>query len=395
MLVVTQIAVVLPLLVGAALLARSFAAVVKIDPGFRPDNVLSLNLAFPTSKYPTDGKIAELCSNIVQRVAAIPSVRSAGMVSGLPLGGRVQTLLFEFDERDSSQPPVLAADSRTITPDYLSTMRIPLVEGRAPTEHDIDAAPIRSIPGASFPTTGIIDEQLARRVWPGRSAIGRRFRVAFPDAPWTQVVGVVGHVHDDGLEIDQRPQVYFNYLQRPQDRMALVVRGKQDVEPLSAAIIQAVHDVDPEQPVYDVRTLDEVVSQSTAQRRLSSMLVAAFALVALVLAGVGLYGSIAYGVTTRTREFGIRMAFGAERRNIVRLVLGGAARLALAGAGIGLGAALLVTRAMERLLFGVKPLDPMSFASAVALFVAVALLASYLPARRAATVDPAIALRSE
>jgi predicted lysophospholipase L1 biosynthesis ABC-type transport system permease subunit len=241
----------------------------------------------------------------------------------------------------------------------------------------------------------ILDERLARAVWPGQSAVGKRLRFAFPGAPWVQIVGVVGHIRHDGLDSDPRPQAYFSYLQRAQDRMALVVRGAEGGRPPTAAVVQAIREVDPEQPVYDVRTMNDVLERSTLQRWLSALLLAVFAAMSLLLTTVGVYGVIAYGVTQQIREFGIRMALGAARSDVTRLVLRRGATLAVGGTLIGLAAAAFLARAMSGLLYGVKPNDPLSFVAAPVLLVGVALIASYLPARRAASVDPAITLRGD
>jgi putative ABC transport system permease protein len=273
-------------------------------------------------------------------------------------------------------------------------MGIPLIDGRLFTNRDVETvpAPMRD---SRMPTAAIIDERIARMLWPAQRAIGKRLRFALPGFPWIEIVGVVGHIHHDGLEADPRPQVYFNYLQRAQDRMAVVVRTAEGGPPINAAIVQAIRDVDSEQPVYDVRTMNDVVERSTGQRRLSTLLLAAFAAMSLLLTTVGVYGVIAYGVTQQIREFGIRLALGARRGDMTRLVLGRGAALAVTGAAIGLSIAAVVTGAMGSLLYGVKPRDPISFVAAPVLLVAAALLASYLPARRAASVDPAITLRGD
>ena len=386
-LVVAQIALVLPLLVGAGLLTRTFSKLVQVDPGFRADNVLSLHLAIPRSKYQSNAAVAALCGRLVERIGALPGVASVAMVNRLPLAGVGQVNPFEFESPDPVKPTV-ASDSRTITPDYFRTMGIPLREGRLFTDRD----------GAAAAQVGIIDERIARSLWPGKSALGHRFR--FPPGliaglPWVEVVGVVGHVRHDGLDVDPRPQIYFNYLQRAQDRMVLVVRGAREVQALTPAVIAAIKEVDPDQAVYDVRTMEDVVERSTSQRWLNMTLVTTFASMALLLASVGVYGVISFGVMRQAREFGIRLALGAERRAITRLVLRRGATLAASGAAIGLAAAVLLTRAMASLLYGVTPGDPVSFVAAPVLLVLVALVASYLPARRAASVDPAITLRGE
>jgi predicted permease len=372
------------LLIGASLLTRSFSALSQVDPGFRPGNVLSLHLAIPRSKYRRDADVAAFSGRLVERVAAVSGVDSTGMVNRLPLAGVAQVNPLEFESAEPLKPTV-SSDTRTVTPAYFQTMGIALIEGRIFTSHDSEtSAPV-----------AIVDERITRALWPGQSALGRRLRFPFPGLPWTEIVGVVGHVRHDGLDIDPRPQVYFNYLQRAQDRMVLVVRSARDVRALAPAIMQAIREVDPEQPVYDVRTMDDVVERSTAQRWLNTMLVTAFASIALLLATVGVYGLIAYGVTRQMREFAIRLALGATRADLTRLVLRRGATLAGSGVALGLILALLLTRGMRTLLFGVTSGDPISFGSAAATLVAVSLLASYLPARRAASVDAAITLRGD
>jgi putative ABC transport system permease protein len=365
---------------------------VRVDPGFRADNVVSLQLAIPRSKYPKDDDVAMFCGRLLQRITTLPGVVSAGMVNRLPLGGVGQINALEFEGQGSDKPPVMT-DTRSTTPDYFRTMGIPLLEGRLFTDRDTMVSAVAGLPQLGAVSVAIVDERLTRTVWPGQTAVGKRLRFAYPGAPWVEVVGIVGHFRHDGLDVDPRPQVYFNCLQRAQDRMALVVRGAEGAPPLTGAVAQAIREVDPEQPVYDVRTMSEVVDRSTAQRRLSTLLLAAFASMSLLLTTVGVYGVIAYGVTQQIREFGIRLALGAERSDVTRLVLRRGASLAVGGTLIGLAAAALLTRAMASLLYGVKPGDPVCFVAAPVLLVGVALFASYLPARRAASVDPAITLR--
>jgi predicted permease len=383
-LVVAQVALAIPLLAGSGLLLRSLAALVGVDPGFRRDGVLSLQLAIPRSKYADDAKVAAFCTRLLERVAELPGVDSAGMVNRLPLGGVPQIGALEFEDaaRDARLP---SADWRSVTPAYFATLGIPLREGRAFSAADDEAAP----------PVGIVDEQVAARIWPGRSALGKRFRLPFPGMPWVRVVGVVGHVRGDGLDVDPRPQIYWPYRQRAQDRMVLVVRGRWAERAAAATVLRAVRDVDPEQPVYDVRTMDEVVGRSLAPRRLSLTLVSGFAAIALVLASVGVYGVVAFGVARRLREFGLRKALGAQRHDLTRLVLREGAGLALGGTLAGLALALLLGGALEGLVYGVSPRDLPTLAAAGLVLLAVAALASWLPARRAAAVDPAVALRNE
>lgn len=391
-LVIAQVALVLPLLTGASLLTRSFVALSQVDPGFRPSNLLSMQLAIPRSKYPNDRAVAAFSGRLVARVAAVPGVESTAMVNRLPLAGVGQVNPLEF-ESPAPAKPTLFTDTRTVTPEYFRTMGIPLIEGRLFSQYDRNAVQLEgSTQGAPVV---IVDERIARSLWPGQSALGRRARFPIGNAPWMEIVGVVGHVRHDGLDIDPRPQVYFNYLERVQDRMALVVRGHEDVRALTPGILQAIRDVDPDQPVYDVRTMDDVVERSTAQRWLNMILVTAFASMALLLATVGVYGLVAYGVTRQIREFGIRMALGASRADVTRLVVRRGAKLAASGVAVGLIIAAVVTRAMQTMLFGVTPTDVVSLSVATGTLVTVSLFASYLPARRAALVDPAVILRSE
>jgi putative ABC transport system permease protein len=392
-LVIAQVALVLPLLTGASLLTRSFVALSQVDPGFRPSNLLSMQLAIPRSKYPSDRDVAAFSDRLVERVAAVPGVDSTAMVNRLPLAGVGQVNPLEFESPAPAKPTVFT-DTRTVTPEYFRTMGIPLIEGRLFTEHDRNALQLEGgLPGAA--PVVVVDERIARSLWPGQSAVGRRTRFPIGNAPWMEIIGVVGHVRHDGLDIDPRPQVYFNYLERVQDRMALVVRGHQDVSALTPGILQAIREVDLDQPVYDVRTMDDVVERSTAQRWLNMILVTMFASMALLLATVGVYGLVAYGVTRQIREFGIRMALGASRTDVTRLVVRRGATLAVSGVALGLIIAAIVTRAMQTMLFGVTPMDPVSLAVAAGTLVTVALFASYLPARQAASVDPAVTLRSD
>ena len=306
------------------------------------------------------------------------------MVNRLPLAGGVQIGGLELEGVDPLAVRVPSVDWRTVTPDYFRTMRIPLVEGRDFTERDDEDAP----------PVGVIDEQLARRAWPGPSALGRRFRQT-ASSPWTTIVGVVGHIRHDRLDEDVRPQVYWNYHQRGQDRMALAARTVGAPEALAGALAGVVRAVDPDQPVYDVRTLEDVLDRSLAPRWLQTLLVGVFAVLATALASIGVYGVMAYAVGQRAREFGMRLALGARRRDIVRLVLRRGARLFAGGALLGLLGAAAATRLLASLLYAVNRFDPVSFAAATLVLLGVSLAACYAPARRAAAVDASSALRAE
>jgi putative ABC transport system permease protein len=382
-LVVAQFALTLPLLVGATVLARSFAALMNVDPGFRTENVLSLHIAVPRSKYQSDKQIAAFY-RIVDRVAALPGVISAGMVNRLPLAGNDLAMAFEF--AGGTGEPV-SLQSRSVTPDYFRTMSIPVREGRVFTERDSTKAP----------HVTIIDERVARTLWPDQSAVGKRYRVSLPghQPTWGEIVGVVGNIHHRRLDTDDDRQIYFSYQQFTDGRIALVVRSRGDVRAITPAVLHAIWSLDPEQPVYDMRTMDDALARSAAPRSLNMAIIGVFAISSLLLAGVGLYGAIAYGVTQRTREFGVRMALGAVPSEVSRLVLRKGSVLAVSGAALGLGGATVLARGMESLLYGVAPLDPISFAAAASMLFGVALAASYFPARRAALTDPTHALRAE
>jgi len=380
-LVVVQIALTLPLLVGATALVRTFATLMAVDPGFHTENVLSLHMAIPRTKYRSDAEIAVYYRRLLERVSAVPGVAAAALVNRLPLSGNDQTMPIAFDGLSS---PV-SVQSRSATPEYFRTMSIPLREGRVLSEADT----------ATEPLIAVIDDRLARTLWPGQSAIGRRFAVTLPGASRAEgrIVGVVGNIRHGGLEKEADRQVYFSYHQFTDGRIVLVVRGAIGVRALTSAVLLAIRAIDREQPVYDVRTMDDVVARSTAERWLSTTLVTAFALSSLLLASLGLYGVVAFGVAQRIREFGVRLALGASRVEVSRLVLRRGAVLVACGALLGLGAAVPLALSMRSLLAGATPVDPLNFIAAAAVLLIVALAASYVPARRAGRTDPAVALR--
>jgi len=277
------------------------------------------------------------------------------------------------------------ADLRSITPDYFRTLQTPLVSGRAFTEGDTE----ESMP------VGIIDDRLARMFFGAASPLGRRMRVPIEGQPWVTIVGVVGHIRHDRLDEDGRSQVYWPYRQRGQDRMALVVRTRANAMAIAPSLVAAVHAVDPEQPVYDARTLDAVVDRSVGQRWFQTTVLGSFAAVALLLASIGVYGVVAYGVSQRAREFGIRLALGARRADIVGLVMRRGTMLFAAGAALGLVGAVATERVLSTMLFNVRSSDAVSFAAATAVLLVVSLVACALPARRAGRLDPSLALRAE
>ena len=383
-LVVAQLALTLPLLVGATALVRTVAALMEVDPGFRAANVFTLHMAIPRTKYQSDEQIAAFYRRLVDQVSTIPGVLSAGMVNRLPMTGNDLVMSFEFEDHDG-RPASL--QSRSVTPGYFRSMNIPVRGGRVFTEED----------RASAPLVGVIDERAAHSLWPGQSAVGKRYRVSLPgqQPAWGQIVGVVGTIRHGGLDRDSDRQMYFSYHQFTDGRIALVVRSQGDVRALGPAVTQAIHALDPEQPVYDVKPMTEVLTRSEAQRWLIMSILTVFAMSSLLLASAGTYGVMSHGVTERRREFGIRLALGAVPSEVSRLVLRRGSILASYGALLGLGGAIALALATEGMLYGVRALDPLGFATGAGALIAVALVASYVPARRAARTDPVHTLRAD
>jgi len=326
---------------------------------------------------------------LVEAVRAVPGVANASLVNRIPLVGG-QTNPVHFENTTGTPQELTNVDTRTVTPEYFSTLGIRLVAGRGFTEHD----------DTNAPEVAVVDERVARMIWPGETAVGKRFRApAWRGGRWVNVIGVVAHVRTvdplthvywgSGL------QVYWSYRQWTQDRMVLAVRSETESGPLIASVIKAIRSVDAEQSVYDVRTLTEIVDRSQAQLRLTTLLMVGFSGLALLLAAVGIYGVVTYGVTQRLREFGIRVALGASRREVTRLVVWQGTSMAIAGSVVGLMFAIAAAGVMSHLVYGVAPTDVASIFAATALLLLVAALASYFPARRATQVDPMVALRYE
>lgn len=389
LLVTAEVAISLVLLIGAGLLINSFLRLRNVDPGFNSSNLLTMKVVLTDAKYTTFEQCATFYSNIVERVQSLPGVRSAAVTTNLPLyrQGNSSSIVIEGrPDPPPNQAPVVVI--RVTSPGYFDTMSIPLLSGRKLTDHDT----------ADTPSVVVISETMARRFWPNEDAIGKRIAIgrARSQDDWIPVVGVVKDVRQFELAAEPRPQMYFSHRQAafflPND---LVV--KTDVEPTSmaASVRNAVWEVDKDQPVSNIQTMDQILADSIARQRFSMMLLAIFAAVAMVLAGVGIYGVMSYSVAQRTREIGIRMALGAQTTAVLKLAVGYGMKLVIAGIIIGLIAAFALTRLMATLLFGVTATDPATFALISILFVFVAAIASYIPARRATKVDPIIALRYE
>jgi len=384
LLVVCEIALALILLIGAGLMIRSFRQLLRVDPGFDPHNLLTMQIDLPESKYKDETQIANFYSQVLGRLETLPGVSAVGATWRLPLSGSDSGTGIEVEGHEASKP---GEGTRTafssVSPRYFQTMGIPVIKGRAFTEQD----------NANAPGAVIINETFARTYFPGVDAIGKRIR---RNESWLTVVGVAADVKHVELSAAPRPEMYLSYLQTPFLSMYLAVRtGAADPASLTTAIRKEVWAIDQDQPVAEVETMDQLVAHSVARTRFNTLLLAVFAVVALMLAAVGVYGIMAYSVTQRTHEIGIRMALGAQHRDIFRMVVGQGMVLATAGISIGLAAAFGLTRLMSSLLFGVSATDPVTFAMLSLTLALVALLATYLPARRAMRVDPMEAHRYE
>jgi len=388
-LVISTVALAVTLLIGAGLLIRSFARVVGVDPGFQPNNLLVFNVSLPQAKYPNDTVRDQVLLRINEALNTTPGVVSAGGTSNIPFGGNWSTASFNVEGYQvPANTPSPWGDMRLITPTYFATMRAPLLAGRQFTAAD----------RAGAPAVCIVDEELVHRYWPHSDAIGKRItfnNLTDSSIQWIQVVGVVGHLAHEGLDAQKRVQVYFPLAQNGLPFLGYVVRTAGDPMATLPSIRAAVRSVDPELPLANVNTMEQLIESSTGQRRFAMTLLIGFSLLAMTLASIGLYGVMSYTVSQRSRELGVRLALGADSREVLGLVLVQGLRLALAGVVIGLVAAFGVTRVMKNMLFGLSSTDPLTFVTIALLLVLVALVASYLPALRATRVDPVVALRTE
>lgn len=388
-LVVTEIALALILLVGAGLLIQTFLRLRALDIGINPENVLTLRTALPRSKYSELPRRTAFYQQVLERVRALPGVVAAGYTSAVPLTWKGGTNGFTVEGVEPL--PGQDANNRQISTGYMEAMEINLKQGRLFDDHD----------DVQSPPVTIINETMSRQYWPGETAVGKRFKLGPVESqnPWITIVGIVGDVKEMGLEAPPKAEMFFPYQQLPTTLWNmprdLTVRTTGDPLSIVAAVRQAVWSVDPAQPVSNVRTMEDILSEEVTQRRISMTLLVAFAALALLLASLGIYGVLSYAVAQRTQEIGIRMALGANGTDVLRLVMADGLRLAGAGVAIGLGVSLALTQLMTRLLYGVSANDPRTLTGVTLLLLAVALAACYVPARRAARVDPMVALRNE
>ena len=389
LLVMAEVAISLVLLIGAGLLINSFLRLRNVDPGFRADNLLTMRVVLPDAKYETMDRRSVFYTDLINRVQSLAGVRSAAVTTNLPLYRQGNSISIGIEGRPAPPPgQELIVVTRIVSPGYFDTMSIPLLQGRQLTEQDAKTTP-RAV---------VISETMARRYWPGEDAVGKRIslgRIRKPE-DWFQVVGVVKDVRQFELTAEPKPQMYLTYRQAGFfDARDLVVKTDVDPASMAASVRKAVWEIDKDQPVSNIQTMDEILADSIARQRFSMLLLAIFAAVALVLAGVGIYGVMSYSVAQRTHEIGIRMALGAQTGAVLKLAVGYGMKLVIAGLAIGLIAAFALTRVMSTLLFGVTATDPATFTLISLLLIAVAALASYIPARRATRVNPIIALRYE
>jgi putative ABC transport system permease protein len=384
---VAEVALSVILLVGAGLLIRSFLALQRVNPGYDAGDVLTFELSMPFGKYPGGASRRAFFRDLAGRLEALPGVTSVGLVSQLPLTGSGPLSPFAYDEETARNFESVTADGRNISPEYFEAMDARLIAGRTFTHQD----------SAGTPPVIIVDESLAKLAWPGQNAVGKQLQLQPTGTPngFAEVVGVVEHMRQHDLTRDILHQIYYPIGQGTPTVMTFVVETALDPMSLVPTVRQTVESMDPDLPVSRLAPMNAYLSEGRAQARFSLVLMSVLGAVALVLTAVGVFGVISYSVSQRTREFGIRLALGEDPRQTRLSVLLGGMRLVLVSIGIGLVGSLAVTRLIAGLLYQVRPADPITFAGIALLLAMVALLACYLPARRATRVDPALTLRSE
>jgi putative ABC transport system permease protein len=383
-LVVSQVALSMVLLVGSGLLIRSFIRLQTATPGFDPKNVLSMRISLPKTKYATRPQMIAFYNEALKQLRTLPGVESVAISSALPVNpSRKSPMLLEGQpEVPLAQRPIL--NVQTLSPDYTKVLHVPLIRGREFTEHD----------DADAPPVVMVNQAVVHHYWPNENPIGKRIYLGQIPKP-AQVVGVLGDIKNASLAQDTTPEVFLPFPQLPWASLNLTVRTSRDPHQMISAVLHQISAIDKDQPVTNVQTLEELLESASAQPRFTMFLLGIFSATALILAIVGIYGVIAYSVAQRTQELGIRMALGAAKGDILKLVIGHGLLLTLSGVAIGMIVSAALTRVLSSMLYKTSATDPIIFSSSAALFLVVALIASYLPARRAARIDPTDALRSE
>jgi putative ABC transport system permease protein len=393
-LVIAEVALSVVLLAGAGLLLRSFWSLQSVNPGFQPEGTLTFRMSLPKARY--DGfESAAFLRRLLEKMAALPGVASAGLTRDVPLSGGNPSLNFEIDGREKLDTQLQPrARFRIASAHYFEAIGLPLIQGRFFNESDTEKSP----------PVAIINQALAKRDFPNQNPIGMRMKTGFDSSPWYTIAGVVGDTHHLGLDAETGPEMYFPYLQVPADQIyfvasttTFVLRTQPGMDPVSlaSAARSEVRQLDPELAIFQVRSMDQLVNSSIAMPRFRSMLLLSFAIAALALAAIGIYGVIAYSVSQRTQEIGVRMAMGAEAKDVVGMIVGEGLRMAVAGVVAGLALALLLAGVLEKFLYGIHVRDLSTFLLTPIFLMAVAFVASYLPARRATRVDSVAALRGD
>jgi predicted permease len=388
-LLISEVALALVLVISAGLLTRTFLHLLKVDPGFNPTRVLTFELTLPATKYTDQPQIVALYQKTLQSIRSLPGVESAGITATTPLGGATESTSIRLPDHPLQDPKARAFSNYTmISPGYFAAAGTPILRGRDFLDSDTaDSQPVT-----------IINSAMAKKFWPGEDAIGKQVAPASKKYPAETIIGIVADVKRLSLREDPPPEMYVPYNQKVWPSlltMDVILRTKVDPASLTDGVRNALRSVDPDLPMAKISTLDTIVDDSMTLPRFAMFVLGSFAGLALLLASVGMYGVISYFVGQRTREIGVRVALGAQRRDVFEMVLGQGARLAVIGIALGLLAALATTRMMVSFLYGVQPIDPLTFAALPFLLLSIALLACYIPARRAMRVDPMVALRHE
>ena len=388
LLVIGELALSIVLLIGAGLLIRSFSRLQGVSPGFNPKKVLTLELTLSAGKYGDRQAVLGTYRQLWERLKNLPGVSAVGAVTSIPMSEMFAWGPITVEGRvPAPGENFINVDQRIVGGDYFQAMQIPLRGGRFFNEQDVEKAPL----------VVIVDEHMAEEIWPGQDPLGKRIRFADgkPDDPWVTVVGVVGRVKQYTLDEDSRIALYLAQAQNPSRAMTVVVRSATEPSSIAGGVKQEIRALDPSLPLYNVKTMEQRMDESLARRRFSTLMLSIFSVLALVLATIGIYGVMAYLVNQGTREIGIRIALGATQRNILILVVQSGVALALAGVFVGLVGALALTRLMRNLLFGIEPSDPVTYLAIAGLLMVVTVFACYIPARRAACIDPMISLRCD